>query len=77
MHRKASKRNDDARSATQPAASSLHQIPMAHEIPGHRSCAADRQSDGTTGPHAAPQAVRVHANCRMMHQMQFFPFSGA
>ena len=26
-------------------------------------------------PHAGPQAARVHATCRMMHQMQFFPFA--
>ena len=32
---------------------------------------------GTAGPHAAPQAARVHANCRMMHQMQFCPSRAA
>jgi hypothetical protein len=29
-----------------------------------------RQAEGTAGPHAAPQAARVHANCRMLHLMQ-------
>ena len=29
-----------------------------------------RQPGGTAGPHAAPQAARVHANCRMMHLVQ-------
>ena len=29
-----------------------------------------RQAEGTAGPHAAPQAARVHANCRMLHPMQ-------
>jgi hypothetical protein len=29
-----------------------------------------RQAEGTAGPRAAPQAARVHANCRMLHLMQ-------
>jgi hypothetical protein len=29
-----------------------------------------RQAEGTAGPHAAPQAARAHANCRMLHPMQ-------
>ena len=29
-----------------------------------------RQAEGTARPHAAPQAARVHANCRMLHLMQ-------
>ena len=37
--------------------------------------AAAWQAEGTAGSHAAPQAARVHANCRMMHQTQFCPFS--
>jgi hypothetical protein len=39
------------------------------QVTGRR--AAARQAEGTAGPHAAPQAARVHANCRMMRQMQF------
>ena len=27
-------------------------------------------AEGAAGPHAAPQAARVHANCRMLHLMQ-------
>jgi hypothetical protein len=75
MHRDASRRNYDARRATESAASSLHQIQADHEVPGHRSCAALPADRGTATPHAAPQAARVHAKCRMMHQMQFCPFS--
>ena len=70
MQRDASRRNDDARRATKSAASSLHQIQAHHEVPGHRSRAAARRAEGTAGPHAAAQAARVHANCRMMQQMQ-------
>jgi hypothetical protein len=29
-----------------------------------------RQAEGTAGSHAAPQAARVHAKCRMLHLMQ-------
>jgi hypothetical protein len=77
MHRDASRRNDDADHATESAASSLRQIQADREVPGHRSRAGTRQAEGTAGPHAAPQAARVHANCRMMHQMQFCPFATA
>ena len=28
------------------------------------------QAEGTAGPHAAPLAARVHANCKMLHLMQ-------
>jgi len=70
VHRDISRRNDDAGHATESAASSLHQIQAACEIPGHRSRAAARQAEGTAGPHAASQAARVHANCRMLHLMQ-------
>ncbi len=75
MHRDASRRNDDARRATASAASSLHQIQADHEVPGHRSRTALRQAGGAATPHAAPQAARVHATCRMMHQMQFCLFA--
>jgi len=70
MHRDASRRNDDAGHATESAASLLHQVRADGEVPGHRSRAAVRPAEGAAGPHAAPQAARVHANCRMMHQMQ-------
>ena len=76
MHPDASRGNDDALHATGSAASSLHPMRPAHEIPGHRRCAAAPQASGAAGPHAAPQAARVHAIGRMMHQMQFCPFSG-
>ena len=75
MHRDASRRNDDARRATESAASSLHQIQADHEVPGHRGRAALPAGRGTATPHAAPQAVRVHAKCRMMHRMQLRAFS--
>ena len=75
VHHKLSKRNDDARHGSQSAASSMHQIPEAHEIPGQRIRTTALHADGTAGPHAAAQAARVHATCRMMHQMQFFPFA--
>ena len=75
MHHDASRRHDDAGHATESAASSLHQIQADREVPGHRSRAAARQAGGTVRPHAAAQAARVHANCRMMHQMQFCPFT--
>lgn len=74
MHRDASRRNDDAHRATASAASSLRQIQAGHEVPGHRSRTALRQAEGAATPHAAPQAARVHAKCRMMRQMQFCPF---
>jgi hypothetical protein len=74
VHRDASRRNDDAHGATASAASSLHQIQAGHQVPGHRSRTALRQAEGAATPHAAPQAARVHATCRMMHQMQFCPF---
>ena len=77
MHRDASRRNDDAGHAAESAASSLHRIHAGREVPGHCSRAAARKADGTAGPHAAPQAARVHANCRMMHEMQFCSFSPA
>ena len=35
-----------------------------------RSHAAARHADSTVSPHAAPQAARVRANCRMLHPMQ-------
>ena len=70
MHRDASRRNDDARRATESAASSLHQIQADHEVPGHRGRAALPAGRGIATPHAAPQAVRVHAICRMMQRMQ-------
>ena len=75
MHRDASRRNDDARRATESAASSLHQIQADHEVPGHRGRAALPAGRGTATPHAAPQVARVHAKCRMMHQMQFCSFN--
>jgi hypothetical protein len=36
------------------------------------SAAARRpgKAEGAAGPHAAPQAARIHANCRMLHRMQ-------
>ena len=74
MHRDASRRNYDARGATESAASSLHQFQADHEVPGHRGRAALPADRGTATPHAAPQAARVHVKCRMMHQMQFFLF---
>jgi hypothetical protein len=70
MHRDASRSNYDARGATESAASSLHQIQADHEVPGHRGRAALPADRGTATPHAA----RVHAICRMMHQMQFCLF---
>src|ERR1035438_2040336 len=76
MHRDASRRNYDARRATESAASSLHQIQADHEVPGHRGRTALRQAEGAATPHAAPQVASVHAKCRMMHQMQFCPFGG-
>ena len=75
MQRDASRRNHDARGATESAASSLHQIQADHEVPGHRGRAALPAGRGTATPHAAPQAARVHEKCRMMHQMQFCPFN--
>src|SRR5271169_2965678 len=45
------------------------------DIPGHGRCPALRHAEPASGPHAAPQAARVHAICRMLHQMQFCPFS--
>ena len=75
MHRDASRRNDDAGHAAESAASSLHRIHAGREVPGHCSRAAARKADGTAGPHAAPQAARVHANCRMMHEMQLCSFA--
>ena len=83
MHRDASRRNDDARRATASAASSLHQIQAAREVPGHRSRTALGQAEGAATPHAAPQVARVHANRRMMQPMQLrslsalFPACGA
>jgi hypothetical protein len=75
MHRHASRRNYDARGATESAASSLHQIQADHEVPGHRGRSALPADRGTATPHAAPQAARVHAIRRMMHQMQFCLFN--
>jgi hypothetical protein len=37
VHRDVSRRNDDAGHATESTASSLHQIQVGHEVPGHRS----------------------------------------
>jgi hypothetical protein len=67
--------NDDAATATSSAASSLHQIQAAREVPGHRSRPTPRHAERTAGPHAAAQAARVHRVCRMMHQMQFCLFA--
>ena len=44
IYRDASRRNDDALHATASAASSLHQIQAAREVPGHRGRAAPRQA---------------------------------
>ena len=57
--------------ATRPVASSLCLMPQADDIAGHACQTARHHSGPAAGPHAAPQAARVHANCRMMHQMQF------
>jgi hypothetical protein len=46
LHRDASRRNDDARRATASASSSLHQIQVDHEVPGHHSRTALRQAEG-------------------------------
>jgi len=70
-----SRRNDDARRATVPAASTLHRLSAADDVAGHHCRGAVRQDNGTAGPHAALQAARVHATCQMMHQMQFCSFS--
>jgi len=75
MHRDTRRCNDDAATATSSAASSLHQIQAAREVPGHRSRPTPRHAERTAGPHAAAQAARVHRVCRMMHQMQFCPFA--
>ena len=69
-----------------PAAATMMQAAQGHQ-PHHRCirsrravksqvtiAAAPWQAEGAVRPHAAPQAARVHANCRMMHQMQFCPF---
>jgi len=69
MHRDASRRSDDARDASVSAATSLHGIDAADDVPGHRCRAAPRQAKGTATPHAAAQAKAVHAFRGMLHLM--------
>ena len=57
--------------ATTPTASSLHLTRPADDIAGHACQTARHRLGPAAGPHAAPQAARVHATCRMMHQTQF------
>ena len=46
-------------------------IIMPHSRPGHHGSSQAKQTSGTpqgtSTPHAAPQAARVHTKCRMMH----------
>lgn len=74
-HHEAAYRNHDASIPTGPGALSLHLIRLAGESPGQCRRAAAMRHRGVIMPHAAPLVARVHANCRMMHQLQFCSLS--
>src|SRR5437867_3405080 len=49
---------------------SWHPVQLAVDIPGHGRRSAFSSAESIAGPQAAPQAARVHSNCRMMQRMQ-------
>src|SRR5271170_179403 len=61
--------------ATELAASLSGLMHADDDIPGHAGCRASHDSEPAPGRHAAPQLARVHANCRMMQQLQLRSFS--
>jgi len=70
MHQKAARCIMRPSAATRSDGTSRHRMQPGADIPGHRRRPARRHTANASWLHAAPQAARVHANCRMMHQMQ-------
>jgi len=71
MHRDASRRNDDARRATDIGPNHVHQIQRDMKVPGHRSRTASGRP-GARHAHAAPRQ-RVFTRSAIDDQMQTPP----
>ena len=71
MHQKAVRRIMRPPTATRSDGAFRHRMQPTADIPAHGRGPPRLDTGRAPGPHAAPQAARVHANRRMMHQMQF------